>query len=172
VNNKITHEQLAVAVTELLHAYGFSKVARFRPGLTQSGNWRTAVGADGKGYPDLTAAKPAEEKPIPREYTPNLTANQVLYVETKGRVIIAELKVGPDKLRPEQKEWLDTFRATHLCEVYVWTDKDYFNGTIEAALQAEGGVIQYKPTEEGRMPPVATRKIAGKRSKVSRVEEG
>jgi hypothetical protein len=68
--------------------------------------WRTPVAADGKGFLDLTIA---------REEGGYLT----------GRLIFAEVKIPPDKLRPDQVAWFNLLKATGKCEVYVWTPDDF-----------------------------------------------
>ena len=73
-------------VIELAQLCGW-KVAHFRRSRTATG-WVTAVGADGKGWPDLFLAHP-----------------------TRGLAIAWELKVPPNKTTPEQEEWIDVLRA-------------------------------------------------------------
>jgi hypothetical protein len=71
-------------------------VAQFRPARTQVGGetqWRTPVGADGKGYPDFTLVR--------------------------ERIFWAELKGERGSLSPEQKVWIDKLRLAG-AEVYVW----------------------------------------------------
>ena len=55
-------------------------VAHFRPCQTEQG-WRTAVAADGAGFPDLTLVR--------------------------DRIIFAEVKSMSGRLEPEQKAWRD-----------------------------------------------------------------
>ena len=62
------------------------------------------------GYPDLTLCK-------------------------KGRLIFAELKVGRNKLTDHQTKWLSKLReSVDGVEVFLWTDKDWMDGTIEEVL--------------------------------------
>ena len=41
------------------------------------------------------------------------------------RIIFAELKVPPDKVRGDQQEWLDLLAKVPCNEVYVWTPADW-----------------------------------------------
>lgn len=84
------------AVIELAHLLKW-RVAHFRPALTKKG-WRTAVGADGKGWPDL--------------------------VLVRERIIFAELKSDSGTLSPEQREWMIALRAAS-AEFYVWRPCDW-----------------------------------------------
>jgi hypothetical protein len=58
--------------------------------------WRTPVGADGKGFPDLTLVR--------------------------ERLVFAELKIAPGKPNVDQQRWLDKLAAAG-CEAYCWTDR-------------------------------------------------
>jgi hypothetical protein len=83
-------------------------VAHFRPGLTQAGTWRTAVAADGKGFPDL-----------------------VLAHRDRG-VMFVELKAEKGKLSAEQTAWglrLAAAGATW----HVWKPSDW--PIIESTLK-------------------------------------
>ncbi len=78
------------------------KVAHFRPArvlVNGELTWRTAVEADGKGFPDLVLARP-------------------------GRLVIAELKSERGVVRHDQEEWLDLFRLTP-AETFVWRPSDW-----------------------------------------------
>lgn len=94
-----TEAEFSKHVIKLAHEYGWT-VARFhrlpvpRDGKTQ---WRTPVGADGKGFPDLTLVR--------------------------ERLLYAELKIAPNKPDVNQQGWLDRL-ASAGCEVYCWTDRD------------------------------------------------
>jgi hypothetical protein len=67
-------------------------VAHFRPARTTRG-WRTPVQGD-NGFPDLVLAR-------------------------DGRVVYAELKVGPNRLSIDQQRW-----ASALPEMHVWRPAD------------------------------------------------
>lgn len=84
------------SIIHLAHAFGW-RVAHFRPARTDQG-WRTAVAADGAGFPDL--------------------------VLVRDRVIFAEVKRGGQHPRPHQVEWLNGLSSAG-AEVYVWTLSDW-----------------------------------------------
>jgi hypothetical protein len=73
------------------------RVAHFRPARTAHG-WRTAVAADGKGFPDLVLTR-------------------------RGRLIFAELKSDTGQVAPDQQRWLTVLNLT-AAEVYVWRPAD------------------------------------------------
>lgn len=74
------------------------RVAHFRKVKDpKTGGWRTPVGADGAGFPDLTLAR-------------------------GGRVVFAELKAGGD-LSKDQRAWRDAIRGG-ATEWYLWTPAD------------------------------------------------
>jgi hypothetical protein len=81
----VTEAELQACVIDLAHVYGW-KVAHFRPAQTSKG-WRTPVGADGKGFPDLVMAK-------------------------LNHLIIVELKSDRGKLTDAQQEWIYALDAT------------------------------------------------------------
>ena len=82
---KISEKDFLEQVIDLAHVFGW-KVAHFRPAKTEHG-WRTAIQADGKGFPDL-----------------------VMVHAEKKRLIFAELKSEIGKPSPEQGEWLEDLR--------------------------------------------------------------
>ena len=94
------------AVIHLAKLKGW-RVAHFRPALDRRGKWSTAVAGDGVGFPDLVLVRGA-------------------------RLVIAELKSERGRVEPEQRAWLDAWRATG-AEVYVWSPSDF--PTIEEALR-------------------------------------
>lgn len=111
---KITEEDFLKQVLTLARACGW-RTAHFRPAMTKAGKWVTAVAGDGKGFPDLVLLRDDE-------------------------FIIAELKVPPNKVTPEQKQWLDAFSRTAACEetllwVCTWTPDDW--DVIEALLRGK-----------------------------------
>lgn len=106
MRNLTPEESFQTAVIDLAHLHGWH-VAHFRKARTKKG-WITAVGADGKGWPDLFLCHP------------------------KRQIVIArELKVPPNKLTKEQEEWIDVLNA---CGIWakVWTPADW--PEIEATL--------------------------------------
>jgi hypothetical protein len=90
------------------------KVAGFRAVRVQrkdgSVYYETPVRFEGKGFPDILA----------------------LHKET-GRRIAAEVKVGHDTLKPEQREWLELMDKCGF-ESYEWDEHDWVDGTIERTL--------------------------------------
>ena len=84
------------AIIEYAHLHGWH-VAHFRPGLTQAGNWRTAVAADGAGFPDLV-----------------LVRERVVFVEVKGH---------RGKLSPAQEWWQGRLSVAN-AEWHCWEPRD------------------------------------------------
>ncbi|MGH3089785.1 MAG: VRR-NUC domain-containing protein [Rubrobacteraceae bacterium] len=87
-------------VLELAKLTGW-RVAHFRPAKTSKG-WRTPVSGDGKGFPDLVLVRPPE-------------------------IVFAELKTDSpaSKLRPEQREWLETLGRCGRVEARLWRPSDF-----------------------------------------------
>lgn len=83
------------------------RTAHFRPAQKASGEWRTPVSGDGKGFPDTILIR-------------------------GSRLAIAELKSESGRVATEQRAWLDAWRATG-AEVYVWRPSDF--AIIEEALR-------------------------------------
>lgn len=73
--------------------------AHFRPAQNARGDWRTPVAGDGKGWPDLVLLR-------------------------ADRVVVAELKKVGEYPRPDQRAWLDAWRAVG-AEVHVWRPTDW-----------------------------------------------
>ncbi len=103
---KVSEKDFLAAVTALAQARGW-RVAHFRPGLTRSGKWRTAVQGDGKGFPDLVLVR-------------------------RERLLWAELKADGGKLSPAQEDWLFALEVAGQ-DVWVWRPKDWQE--IEEVLQ-------------------------------------
>lgn len=104
----VTEGDLLTAVLDLARLFGLH-VAHFRPAKTDKG-WRTAVQADGKGYPDLT-------------------------IVGSGGVLFRELKSATGALSREQKEWLHALRSAG-ADFEVWRPADLRSGRIERELRA------------------------------------
>lgn len=81
--------------------------AHFRPARTERG-WRTPVGADGAGFPDLVMTHP------------------------EHGLVFVECKSERGKVGPRQREWLKLLKAAG-AEVYVWKPSDW--PSIEARLR-------------------------------------
>lgn len=103
----MTEEQLQRAVIELARLTGW-RVAHFRPALTSHG-WRTAVEADGAGFPDLVLVR-------------------------RQLVVFAELKSDRGTLTPGQREWADALTEAGQ-EMFVWRPRDWSSGAIEQFLK-------------------------------------
>jgi hypothetical protein len=93
-------------VIKQLHDAGWL-VAHFRPGLTRSGQWVTAVAGDGVGWPDLACARPPD-------------------------FFIAELKGLKGKLSLGQERWISTLRNSGI-PTFIWTPADW--NTIEQIIK-------------------------------------
>jgi hypothetical protein len=93
--HEMTEKELQTGVIELARVLGW-RCAHFRPAQTSKG-WRTPVGADGAGWPDLFLCR--------------------------ERVVALELKATGGKLRPEQADWLRALLDAGQ-EVYVCRPSD------------------------------------------------
>jgi VRR-NUC domain len=96
---KLADEQsFQSVVVEVARLAGW-RCAHFRAALTKDG-WRTAVTADGAGWPDLVLVRPP-------------------------RIAFVELKSAGGKLSPRQTEWLDVLRLLPQVETYLWRPSDW-----------------------------------------------
>lgn len=82
-------------------------VVHWDTGRGRSGKWITPYLGDGKGFPDVVALR-------------------------GDALLVAELKVPPNKATPEQLDWLDRFRAVG-AGAYLWTPDSW--AEIEAVLR-------------------------------------
>jgi VRR-NUC domain len=105
----VSEAELQSAVIELAQMLKW-RVMHQRPGLTQSGHWRTATQGDGKGWPDL--------------------------VLVRDRVLYRELKSARGTLSVEQQDWIKALKRAG-ADVDVWRPSDWYDGTIEAQLREE-----------------------------------
>jgi hypothetical protein len=105
----MTEEHLLTAVLKLARLLGVT-TAHFRPALSQSGRWHTAVAGDGKGFPDLVLAGP-------------------------GGVLFRELKSATGRLAPEQVAWIGTLNRAS-ADIAVWKPVDLESGRIERELRS------------------------------------
>jgi hypothetical protein len=81
------------------HSHGWM-VAHFRPSLSRSGKWHTAVQADGAGFVDLVCVHPS-----------------------RGTVF-AEIKSQKGRTSPGQDRWIETLRAAGQ-DVRIWRPSDW-----------------------------------------------
>jgi hypothetical protein len=92
-------------VIDAAQALGW-RVAHFRPARTERG-WRTAVSADGVGFPDLVMVR-------------------------GSRTLFVELKSSTGRLSILQRQWLDALERAGQ-ESYCWRPEDW--PTVEATLR-------------------------------------
>jgi hypothetical protein len=85
-------------LVDLAHAGGWRVMSIRPPKRDPDGRSRSTMGADGKGWPDLTCVRP-------------------------GRLVVIECKRVGERPRPEQRRWLDDLAAAG-AEAYVWTPLD------------------------------------------------
>jgi hypothetical protein len=83
------------------------RCAHFRPAMTSRG-MRTAVSADGAGFPDLVLLRDNSQ-------------------------IVVELKSAVGRLTSEQQAWLEAFHEAGV-DAFVWRPEHWHNGDIERAL--------------------------------------
>jgi hypothetical protein len=102
----MTEAELLDNTVELGHLLGWH-AAHFRPARTAHG-WKTPVGYDGKGWPDLCL--------------------------TRERVVFIEAKSASGRLSPEQEAWRDWLTAAG-AEWHLFTPSDWLDGSIEAVLR-------------------------------------
>ena len=93
---RLSEKDFQTQVIDLAHVFGW-KVAHFRPAQTAKG-WRTPVGADGKGFPDLVLARERDGK---------------------RQQIFAELKTDKGTATIEQLQWLKVLNG------YLWKPSDF-----------------------------------------------
>lgn len=105
----MTEAQLQAAVVDMARTFGW-RVAHFRPARTAKG-WRTAVGYDGAGFPDL--------------------------VLVRDRVVFVELKGAGGRLRDEQNEWRSALERSG-AEWHLWGPGDWLAGDVDRVLAPAG----------------------------------
>jgi hypothetical protein len=115
----MTEDHLLKAVLDMARMLGVT-TAHFRPALSQSGRWHTAVAGDGKGFPDLVLVG-------------------------RGGILYRELKTEKGRLSPEQVVWLRTLKSAG-AGAGIWRPADLESGRIETELRALcGKVASAKP---------------------------
>lgn len=104
---EVTEAQLQDAVVTCAQVLGY-RVAHFRPAQTGRG-WRTAVSADGAGFPDLVIAG-------------------------RGQLIFAELKTARGRMSPAQVDWCVALKGTGVRH-FIWRPADWLEGRVESELR-------------------------------------
>ena len=108
------------AVVELSQLWGW-RCAHFRTSMNARGHYQTAVGFDGKGFPDCVFVYPGN-RPIPH------------------RVLFVEFKTDRGRLSPAQADWgdwLDDAGAAYC----LWRPG---NADIIAGVLSDGRVTKWK----------------------------
>lgn len=102
----VNEKELQGGIVDMAHRFGWA-VAHF-PAIRVEWGFVTAVSADGKGFPDLCLVR--------------------------DRLLFAEVKVGRNTLRAEQRAWRDRLAAAGV-EWHLWNEKDWADGSIEEVLR-------------------------------------
>ncbi len=95
----MTEKEYQKRVIDLLHALGYRVLFIYK--VFADGRWRTTIGADGKGYVDVTAWRERDKRRV--------------YIECKS---------DTGRQSPEQKEW-QRFLESMGEEFYLTRPKDY-----------------------------------------------
>lgn len=106
----MSEDELLRNIIDLCRRMSTVHTSHFRPALSQSGRWMTAVQGDGKGWLDLTIVGP-------------------------GGILYRELKAEGKYPRPEQKAWIGWLTEAG-ADVSVWKPRDWHSGRILAELEA------------------------------------
>ena len=115
VYDGVSEREFLDSIIETAHDLGW-RVAHFRPAQTEKG-WRTAVQADGVGFPDLIMLK-------------RLGDNTV-------KCVVAELKSEQSRPpTPDQVAWLELFKDVKQIHVALVKPSD-----IEAIVIELGGLV-------------------------------
>lgn len=123
INKKIrplSEAEFLGQVIDLAHLNGWL-VAHFRPMRKANGGWETPCQADAKGFPDLFMVHPLRHR------------------------LAAELKVGRNRVTPEQDRWLDAMEVAGI-PAFVWTPDEW--DEIESVLK-HGPVLSHHGIEDG-----------------------
>ncbi len=102
----MSEKQLQAAIIECARRLNW-RCAHFTAATVRGGRTITPVAADGAGWPDL--------------------------VLVRDRVLFVEVKRDGQYPKPHQRVWHEALREAGQT-VYVWREKDWRSGAIEAAL--------------------------------------
>lgn len=95
---KLTEIEFTSMVLKLAKLHGWRTMHQL-PGMNRRGAWTTATQGDGVGWPDIVFLR-------------------------DDKLIVAELKVGKNKVTPAQDEWLDAFAMAGI-DTFTWTPEDW-----------------------------------------------
>ena len=117
----MTEDDFSDAIVDLARTFGWLAVA-VRPCRSNKG-WRTAWRYDGKGFPDLT-----------------------LVNAERSLVVLAELKIPPNKLSLEQETWRTELEILEsngdgYVRYFIWTPAD---ADAIASLVSNGRVTDWR----------------------------
>ena len=107
---QISESDFQRQVVDVLRLHNY-RVAHFTAAQNQRGQWRTPVTADGKGFPDLVAVRPASRIRTPR-------------------VLFIELKAQAGRISKEQTLWANDLVGAG-AEHFIWRPSDW-DALIEA----------------------------------------
>jgi hypothetical protein len=103
----MSENELQTSIVDLARLLKW-RCAFFRAARTAHGGWRTPVGADGAGWPDL--------------------------ILVRDRMVVIEVKAKAGRLTVEQSQWLEVLTHAGI-ENYVFRPADWVAGEIEAVLR-------------------------------------
>lgn len=92
----LNEREFTKQVIDLARMHGW-RVVHFLPGQVRQGKHITTYMGDGPGFPDIVAVR--------------------------DRLLMAELKIPPNKIEGPQVEWAGALEAAHV-EWYLWTPAD------------------------------------------------
>ncbi len=110
---KITEAEFQQTIIDAAHLFGW-RVAHFRPArvlVNGQETYRTAVSADGAGFPDLILVKPP-------------------------RLLVVEIKSDRGRLSFKQEEWFVDFMQCGI-ECHIWKPRDNWQAIEDCLRRGE-----------------------------------
>lgn len=118
---RMTEAHLTEVLVEAGMLYGW-QVTHFRPAKTERG-WRTPLQGH-SGFPDLVLAR-------------------------DGIILVAELKIGSKKPRPDQQKWATAIGPVHY---RLWTDRNLPEALAELRAPRTSGIGLSDATNKEEQP--------------------